>query len=56
MPNRDIYLFTKSNRQQNSNSKIKVKEIGAEIKPLTKYTNAIIVFDAFLGAIKNQIN
>ena len=49
MSNRDIYIVTKSPLEQYSNSKIKIKEIGVEIKPLNEYENAIIVFDDTLG-------
>ena len=45
IPLRDVYLITKSPPEQYSNSKIKVKEIGHEVKPLSEYENAIIVFD-----------
>ena len=36
MPERDIYIITKSPPEQYSNSKIKIKEIGDEIKPLNE--------------------
>ena len=48
-PNRDIYIITKSPPKRYSNSKIKIKEIGEEIKHLNEYENAIIVFDDVLG-------
>ena len=34
---RDIYIITKSPPEQYSNSKIKIKEISDEIKPLNEY-------------------
>ena len=49
-PDRDIYIITKSPPEQFSNSKIKDKEIGEEIKPLNEYQNAITVFDDILGS------
>ena len=42
---RDIYIITKSPPEQYSNSKIKIKEISDEIRPLNEYENGIIVFD-----------
>ena len=42
---RDIYIITKSPPEQYTNSKIKIKEINVEIKPLNEYENGIIVFD-----------
>ena len=36
IPNRDIYIITKSPPEQYSNSKIKIKEISDEIKPLSE--------------------
>ena len=49
IPNRYIYIITKSPPEQNSNSKIKIKEISDEIKPLNYYEKAIIFFDDNLG-------
>ena len=46
--NRDIYIITKSPPEQYTNSKIKIKEISDEIKPLNEYENGIIVFDDIL--------
>ena len=46
---RDIYIITKSPPEQYTNSKIKIKEISDEIKPLNEYENGIIVFDDILG-------
>ena len=47
---RDIYIITKSPPEQYTNSKIKIKEICDEIKPLNEYENGIIVFDDILGS------
>ena len=49
-PDRNIYIITKSPREQFSNSEIKTKEISDEIKPLNEYENAVIVFDDVLGS------
>ena len=38
-PNRDLYIITKSPPEQCSNSKIKVREISDETKPLNEYEN-----------------
>ena len=46
---RDIYIIIKSPPEQYTNSKIKIKEINNEIKPLIEYENGIIVFDDILG-------
>ena len=57
LPDRDIYIITKSPPEQYSNSKIKIKEISDEIKPLNEYENCVIVFDDILGSTKsNYIN
>ena len=50
MIDRDIYIITKSPPEQYTNSKIKMKEISDEIKPLNEYENGIIVFDHILGS------
>ena len=50
LPDRDIYIITKSAPEQYSNSKIKNKETGEENKPLNEYENAILVFDDKLGS------
>ena len=50
IPDRDIYIITKSPPEQYINSKIKIKEISDEIKPLNEYENGIIVFDDILGS------
>ena len=47
---RTIYKITKSPPEQYSISKIKMKEISDEIKPLNEYENAVIVFDDVLGS------
>ena len=47
---RDIYILNKSPPEQYSNSKIKIKEISDEIKPLNEYEIGIIVFDDILGS------
>ena len=51
---RDIYIITKSPPEQYTNSKIKIKEIGNEIKPLNEYENGIIVFDDILGSSNSR--
>ena len=51
---RDIYIITKSPPEQYSNSKIKIKEINDEIKPLNEYENGIIVFDDILGSSNSR--
>ena len=51
---RDIYIITKSPPDQYTNSKIKIKEISDEIKPLNEYENGIIVFDDVLGSSNSR--
>ena len=51
---RDIYKITKSPPEQYSNSKIKIKELSDEIKPLNEYENGIIVFDDILGSSNSR--
>ena len=51
---RDIYIITKSPPEQYTNSKIKIKEISDEIKPLNAYENGIIVFDDILGSSNSR--
>ena len=51
---RDIYVITKSSSEQYTNSKIKIKEISNEIKPLNEYENGIIVFDDVLGSSNSR--
>ena len=46
MPDRDIYIITKSPPEHYS--KIKIKEITGEIKPLNEYDKATIVSDGIL--------
>ena len=54
IPDRDIYIITKSPLEQYSNTKLKIKEIGEEIKPLNEYQKAIIVFDDILGSSNSR--
>ena len=54
IPNRDIYIITKSPQEQYTNCKIKIKEISDEIKPLNEYENGIIVFDDILGSSNSR--
>ena len=54
IPSRDIYIITKSPPEQYSNAKIKIKEISDEIKPLSEYENAVIVFDDILGSSNSR--
>ena len=54
IPDRDIYIITKSPPEQNPNSKIKIKEIGDEIKPLNEYENGIIVFEDILSSSNSR--
>ena len=51
---RDIFIFTKSPPEQYSNSKIKIKELSNEIKPLNEYENCVIVFDDILGSTNSN--
>ena len=54
MIDRDIYIITKSPPEQYTNSKIKIKEITDEIKPLNEYENGVIVFDGILGSSNSR--
>ena len=54
MIDRDIFIITKSPPEQYTNSKIKIKEINDEIKPLNEYKNGIIVFDDILGSSNSR--
>ena len=54
IPNRDIFIITKSPPEQYANSKIKIKEISDEIKPLNEYEIGIIVFDHILGSSNSR--
>ena len=47
---RDIYIITKTPPEKYTNSKIKIKEITDEIKPLNEYENGVVVFDDILGS------
>ena len=53
IPDRDIYLITKSTSEQYSNFKVKIKDID-EIKPLNEYENANNVFDDILGSSRSR--
>ena len=55
IPNRDNYIITKSAPEQYSKSKIEIEEISDEIKPLSEYENAIIVFDDNLGSSNSRL-
>ena len=54
MIDRHIYMITESPPEQYTNSKVKIKEISDEIKPLIEYENGIIVFDYILGSSKSK--
>ena len=54
IPDRDIYIITKSPPEQYTKSKIKMKEIGDEIKPLNEYENGIINFDDILRSSNSK--
>ena len=54
IPNRYLYIITKSLPEQYSNSKIKIKNKREEIKPFNEYEIAIIVFDDFLGSSNSK--
>ena len=54
IPNRYIYTITKSPPEQYSNPKIKIKEIGDEIKSLNEYENGVIVVDEVLGSSNSR--
>ena len=54
LADRDVYIITKSPPEQYTNSKIKIKEISDEIKPLNEYENGIIVFDDILGSSNSR--
>ena len=55
IPDRDIYIISKSPPEQYTNSKIKIKEISDEIKPLNEYENGIIVFGDVLGSPNSRL-
>ena len=54
IPDRDIHIITKSPPEQYTNSKIKIKEISDELKPLIEYENGLIVFDDILGSSNSR--
>ena len=54
IPDRDVYITTKSPPEQCTNSKFKIKEINDEIKPLNEYENGIIVFDDILSSSNSR--
>ena len=54
MIDRVIYIISKSPPEQYTNSKIKIKGIGDESKPLNEYENGIIVFDDILGSSNSR--
>ena len=54
MSNQDIYIITKSPPEQSSRSRIKIKEIGEEFKPLKQYEIGIKVFDDILGSTTSK--
>ena len=54
IPDRDIYIITRSPPEQYSNSRIKIKEISDEIKSLNEYSNCITVFDDTLGSSNSR--
>ena len=54
IPDQDIYIINKSPPEQHTNSKIKIKEICDEIKPLNEYENSIRVFDDILGSSNSR--
>ena len=54
IPDRDVYIITKSPPEQYSNSKFKIKEISDEIKPLIVYEKAFIVFGDILGSSNSK--
>ena len=53
-PDRDIYIVTKSPPEQYLNSKIKIKEVCDEIRPLNEYGNGILVFDDILDSSNSR--
>ena len=54
IPDRHIYIITKSPPEQCTNFKNKIEEVSDEIKPLKEYENGIIVFDDFLGSSNSR--
>ena len=55
IPRREIYIITKSPPEQFSNSQIKITEFSEEIKHLSEYEKATIVFDDILGTSNSKI-
>ena len=53
IPDRDNYIITLPPEQYN-NSKIKIKEISNEIKPLNEYEKGIIVFNDILASSNSR--
>ena len=54
IPNREIYIITKLPPEQYSISKIRIKEISDEKKPLSEYEKGIIVVDDILGSSNSR--
>ena len=50
LPDRKIYIITKSRPESKSKSKNNIKELGDGIKSLNEYGNSVIVFDGSLGS------
>ena len=54
IPNQDIWIITKSPIEPYSKSKLKIKEMGEDIKHLDEYENAILVFDDIFVSSNNR--
>ena len=54
IPDREIYIITKSPPEQYTKSKSKTKEISDEIKALNEYENGIKVFDDILRSSNSR--
>ena len=54
IPDRDIYIITKSPLEQYTNSEIKIKELGDEYKPLNECEKCVTVFDDILGSSNSR--
>ena len=50
IPNQDICIITKSPPEEYSQTKIKIKEIGEEIKAINEYEKAVKFFDDTFGS------
>ena len=50
IPDRDIYIITKSPPEQYTNSEIKIKEISDEIKPVNENEKGILVSENIFGS------